>query len=106
MSNIFVITESIITKEKKSVDRQVGPLLRELSNENTLLPETPLRIVQRLVRLWQGGGKVVFAVVSRLPLIPNNWRMVINAIASALDAAAQPEVIGEIAGKFKAGKDL
>lgn len=101
MSNVFALAESIIRKEKKDVDKRINALMTELAHENTLLPETPFRILQRVLKIYR-GVKPVFSVIVRLPFMPTTWSAVIEALMRALDALDVPEVIA----KFKAGKDL
>ena len=97
----FQMTENLIRKEKKNIDRGVNALMAEMAHENTLLPDTPLRIVQRVVTFYR-GVRPILVVVTKLPIIPPSWTGVVNIFINALDALAQIDVTAE----FKAGKDL
>ena len=101
MSAIFLNTEILIRKEKKNVDKRIAALMTELSHENTLLPETPFRLLQRMLKIYR-GVKPVLTVIVKLPILPPTWSAIIEAFMRTLDALDVPEVIG----KFKAGKDL
>lgn len=101
MSSVFALAESIILKERKVVDKRILALVKELEHENTLLPETPFRILQRVLKIYR-GVKPVISVIVKLPFMPTTWSAVIEALMRALDALDTPEVVA----KFKAGKDL
>ena len=96
-------SEAAIAASKKSIDREVRALLREMEHENTLVAETPNSRLQRVLKIFR-SLKPALAVISSLPLIPGNWRGAITMLVQALDALA---LVGpEITAEFKAGKDL
>ena len=96
-------SEAVITKSKRSVDRNIRTLMQEMEHENTLVPETPNGRLQRVLKIFR-SLKPVLAVVGTLPLIPATWRSAIAMFVQALDALA---LVGpEITADFKAGKDL
>ena len=96
-------SEAAIAKDKKSIDRSVRALMREMEHENTLVAETPSSRLQRVLKIFR-SLKPALAVISSLPLIPVNWRGAITMLVQALDALA---LVGpEITVEFKAGKDL
>ena len=101
MSNAFALSETLIRKEKKNVDRRIAALMTELNHETTLLPETPLRLLQRALKFYR-GVKPVLGVLVKLPFMPPTWSAIIEGFMRALDALDTAEVIG----KFKAGRDL
>ena len=96
-------SEADIASSKKSVDRSVLALMKEMEYENTLVQETPNSRLQRVLKIFR-GIRPVLAVVGALPLIPATWRGAITMFVQALDALA---LVGpEITADFKAGKDL
>ena len=97
----FKLTESIIVKEKRNVDRSIKSLTADLQQENTLLPDTPMRIVQRVVRIYK-GFRPVLVVFTKLPIIPQTWTGVADVFIRALDALVDIDVTAS----FKAGRDL
>ncbi|HYK01365.1 MAG TPA: hypothetical protein VE974_06385 [Thermoanaerobaculia bacterium] len=96
-------SEAMIAENKKTVDRSLHALNRELEHENTLLPETPLGRLRRVLKIYR-GIKPLLVILGGLPIIPFPWRSAINTFALSLEAlaAAAPEVTAA----FKAGKDL
>ena len=105
MTDIVIVTQNILRKDKKDVDRAVKATLADMGHEN-VLTETPLRIIQQLLKLYRGGGRLILVVFLKLPVFPAPWKTLVQYLVDYLDRLADPEVIGEIAGKFKAGKDL
>ena len=105
MSNLYLVTEDIIRKERKSVDKRIVALLADLGHENTLLPEPAIGALKRALKIYR-GVKPVLGVIAKLPIVPPVWAAILDAFMRALDALGAPEVIGEITTKFKAGKDL
>ena len=101
MSTIFQDTETLILKEKKAIDRSVTSLMAEMAHENTLLPDTPLRLLQRALKVYR-GVRPLFTVIAKLPLLPPTWGAVLEMFIRALDAVAAVDVTTA----FKAGKDL
>ncbi len=105
LNSIYSMTDRLLRKERKAVDRSVDALLAELKHENTLLAESPLRLLQQVLKIYR-GARPVLATFAKLPLVPPTWGAVVESLMRALDALAEPEVIGEIANRFKAGRDL
>ena len=97
-------SEGTISKSKKSVDRSIRMLMQEMEHENTLIQESPMGRLQRVLKIFR-GIKPLFAVLASLPLIPATWRAAIAMLVQALDALA---VVGPdfTNADFKAGKDL
>jgi hypothetical protein len=100
MTNIQA-TEALIRKEKKAVDRSVNALLAQMGNENTLLPETPMGIVQRVVKIYR-GARPALVLIRKLPLVPATWSATIDFLVRGLDALSALD----IPVAFKAGKDI
>jgi hypothetical protein len=94
---------STIKTSKRSVDASLRNLQKEMEQENTLVQETPIGRLQRVVKIYN-SVKPLFAVISTLPLIPSTWRAAIVMFNQALDAlaASAPDITAD----FKAGKDL
>lgn len=105
LNHLLSATERLLRKERKAVDRSVDALLSELKHENLLAADSPIRILQRLLRIYR-GARPVLAFVAKLPVIPTTWTAVVDSLVRSLDALAAPEVAGEIANRFKAGRDL
>ena len=105
MSNLYLISDHMIRKERKTSDKRIASLLTELGHQDMLLPESALSILKRALKVYR-GVKPVLSVIVKLPIIPPAWVGIIDALMRALDALDTPEVIGEITSKFKAGKDL
>ena len=101
--NPLKLSEAMITKSKRSIDRQVSNFLQDSGHENTLLQETPTGRLQKVLRIYR-ATKPLFTVVSTLPLIPSMWRAAIVMLLQALEALA--EVGPDITADFKAGKDI
>jgi hypothetical protein len=101
--NPHVATETTIKSSKRSVDASLRNLQKEMEQENTLVPETPVGRLQRVLKIYR-GIKPLLSVVSTLPLIPTTWRAAIVMFNQALEALAisAPDVTAD----FKAGKDL
>ena len=96
-------SESHIKTSKRSVDASLRNLQKEMEMENTLIQETPVGRLQRVLKIFR-GIKPLFAVLGSLPLIPSTWRAAIVMFTQALDALAV--VAPEVTAEFKAGKDL
>lgn len=96
-------SESMIAENKKTVDRSIRALSREMEHENTLLPETPLATLRRALKIYR-GIKPFLVVLGHLPIIPFTWRTAFTMFTQSLEAlsTAAPEVTAA----FKAGKDL
>ena len=97
------LSEAVILKSKRSVDRHVRGMMQEMEHENTLVQETPNGRLQRVLKIFR-GIKPLFAVVVSLPLIPSTWRGAISMLVQALDALAA--VGPDFTADFKAGKDI
>ena len=96
-------SETTIAKSKKSVDRSIRTLMQEMEHENTLVQDTPVGRLQRVLKIFR-GVRPLFTVLGSLPLIPSTWRAAIVMFTQALDALTA--VGGDITAQFKAGKDL
>lgn len=96
-------SESTIKTSKRSVDASLRALQKEMEQENTLVQETPVGRLQRVLKIYR-GIKPLLSVISTLPLIPTTWRAAIVMFNQALEALSG--VSGEITAQFKAGKDL
>jgi hypothetical protein len=96
-------SESMIAENKKTVDRSLRALTREMEHEHTLLRETPLATLRRALKIYR-GIKPLLVVLAHLPIIPFTWRTAFTMFTQSLEAlsAAAPEVTAA----FKAGKDL
>ena len=105
MSKLYLVTDEMIRKEKKNVDKRIVTLLTELGHENMLVPESALGILKRALKIYR-GVRPVLSVIAKLPILPPTWAAILDALMRALDALSEPEVIGEITTKFKAGRDL
>lgn len=96
-------SETHIKTSKRSVDASLRNLQKEMEQENTLVQETPIGRLQKVLKIFR-GIKPLFAVLGSLPLIPSTWRAAIVMFTQALDALAL--VAPEVTAEFKAGKDL
>jgi hypothetical protein len=96
-------SETHIKTSKRSVDASLRNLQKEMEQENTLVQETPVGRLQRVLKIFR-SIKPLFAVLGSLPLIPSTWRAAIVMFTQALDALAI--VAPEVTAEFKAGKDL
>lgn len=96
-------SESTIKASKRTVDASLRNLQKEMEQENTLVQETPVGRLQRVIKIYR-GIKPLLSVISTLPLIPTTWRAAIVMFNQALEALAisAPDVTAD----FKAGKDL
>jgi hypothetical protein len=94
-------TEALILKAKKEIDRDIRALNSLMEHENTLLPQSPLRLLQRVLKIY-AGIKPLLALLANLPVIPATWSGAIGMFIRALDAVAAVDVTTE----FKAGRDL
>ena len=99
------LSETVIAKSKRSVDRNVRNLMQEMEHENTLLQESPNSRVQRVLKMFR-GLKPLFVVIGALPLLPPNWRGAFAMFIQALDALAQVGTDFTTTTSFKAGKDI
>lgn len=96
-------SEEMIAGSKRSIDRGVRALMREMEHENTLVQETPNSRLQKVLKIFR-SLRPTLALVGALPIIPSNWRAALSMLIQALDALA---LVGpEITANFKAGKDL
>lgn len=96
-------SETMIEKNKKSIDRNVRTLMQELEHENTLLPDPPSGRLHRVLKVYR-TLKPLLGVVGSLPLLPPTWRAALTIFNQSLDALSQ--AAPEITAGFKAGKDL
>lgn len=96
-------TEELILDATASIDPGLHALLAEMEQEHTLVPETPLAKLQKVVKIFR-GIQPLLTVLATLPILPPTWRSAIHMLVQALEslAIASPQVIAE----FKAGKDL
>lgn len=96
-------SESLIAEHKKTVDRSLRALSREMEHENTLLPETPLGALRRVLKIYR-AIKPLLVVLGALPIIPFTWRTAFTMFTQSLEALSV--VAPEVTAAFKAGKDL
>ena len=96
-------SESTIKTSKRSVDASLRNLQKEMEQENTLVQETPVGRLQRVLKIFR-GIKPLLTVLGSLPLIPSTWRAAIVMFTQALESLAV--VAPEVTAEFKAGKDL
>ena len=96
-------SEATIKHSKRSVDASLRNLQKEMEQENTLVQETPVGRLQRVLKIFR-GIKPLLTVLGSLPLIPSTWRAAIVMFTQALDSLAV--VAPEVTAEFKAGKDL
>jgi hypothetical protein len=96
-------SETHIKTSKRSVDASLRNLQKEMEQENTLVQETPVGRLQRVIKIFR-GIKPLLTVLGSLPLIPSTWRAAIVMFTQALDSLAV--VAPEVTAEFKAGKDL
>ncbi|HJQ38509.1 MAG TPA: hypothetical protein VKB93_15330 [Thermoanaerobaculia bacterium] len=96
-------SEATIRGSKRSVDASLRNLQKEMEQENTLVLETPLGRLQRVLKIYR-GIKPLLSVLSTLPLIPTTWRAAIVMFHQALEAMAASTP--DISAEFKAGKDI
>ncbi len=94
---------AMIAKNKRSINRNVRMLMQEMEHENTLLPETPVERLQRVLRIYR-SIRPLLVLLRSLPIIPSTWRASLLMFTQALDAllAAGPS----LTAGFKAGRDL
>jgi len=97
------LSEAAVKDSRKNVDRGIRTLMQEMEHENTLLQETPVSRLQKVLKIFR-GIKPLLAVLGSLPLIPSTWRAAIVMLTQALEALATgaPDANPD----FKAGKDL
>ena len=96
-------SETTIKASKRSVDASLRNLQKEMEQENTLVQETPVGRLQRVLKIFR-GIKPLLTILGTLPLIPSTWRAAIVMFTQALDSLAV--VAPEVTAEFKAGKDL
>lgn len=96
-------SQAIIKACKKSIDRRVRTLMQEMEHETTLVAETPVSRLQKVLKIYR-GMKPLFGVLSTLPVVPTTWRAAIVMFDQALESLSG--VGGEITAAFKAGKDI
>lgn len=84
------------------IDRAIRGL-KEVEQENPLLPESFDGLVQRLARVY-AVAQPLLTTLTIVPLLPPSWRKAIKGLTDAVEAvvagAATPAV------SFKAGRDL
>jgi len=102
-TNALELSETVIKNGKRTIDRSVRSLMKEMESENTLIAETPISRFQKVLKIYR-SLKPLFAVLATLPLIPSTWRAGIVMFDQALEALSG--VRGEITAQFKAGKDI
>ena len=96
--------KSIVDANKQEIDASVRELQsEEMEQENTLVQETPIGKLQRVLKAY-GGVKKLLSVLSKFPFIPPLWRTGIAILSQALEALAASS--DEVTAAFKAGKDL
>ena len=95
--------ETTISKNRKSVDRNIRALMQDMEHENTLVQESPNGRLQRVLKIFR-GVKPALSVLSTLPLVPSTWRAAIVMFVQALEALST--IGSDITLEFKAGKDL
>jgi hypothetical protein len=96
-------SEELIAKHKQSVGRTIRALVQEMEHEQTVVAETPIGTLQRVLKVYR-QTKPLLAVLGTLPIVPLTWRMALTGFTQALDALAT--AAPEITAGFKAGKDL
>jgi len=96
-------SEAIIRANKRAIDRALRTLQTDMEHENTLVAETPVCKLQKVLKLYR-GIKPLLAVLGTLPIIPSMWRGTIVIFLQALDALAG--AAPEVTAQFKAGKDI
>lgn len=89
--------ETTIAKNRKTIDRSISILMRELERENALLQGSPYGRIQRVLKIYR-GLKPLFAVLISLPLIPAPWRAALFMYSRAVEALTVADL--------KMGKEL
>lgn len=102
-TNPHELSAQSIRSSKRTVDASLRNLQKEMEQENTLVAETTLGKLQRVVKVYR-GIKPLLSVIGTLPLIPATWRAAIVMFNQALEALAG--AAPDFAADFKAGKDL
>lgn len=97
------VSEVMLTRGKRNVDRKVRNLIEEMEFENTLLPLTADNRLQQLLKIYR-NVKPLLTIVSNLPFIPANWRGAMAIFTQAVEALA--EAVTRENAAFKAGKDI
>jgi hypothetical protein len=80
-------SQATIWNNKKTVDRAVRTLMRELEREDTIVPESPRARVERVLTIYRGLTPL-FGVITVLPLIPYTWRAALVIFDQSLDSLA------------------
>ena len=96
-------SEATIRSSKRSVDASLRNLQKEMEQENTLVQETPVSRLQRVLKIYR-GVKPLLTTLGALPLIPSTWRAALVMFNQALEALSLSG--SDVAAGFKAGKDL
>jgi len=97
------LSETIIRANKRAIDRSVRTMQTDMEHENTLVAETPVSKLQKVLKIYR-SIKPLLAVLSTIPLIPSNWRAAVVIFNQALEALSGAGA--DITAQFKAGKDL
>ena len=72
----YELSNQTIRSSKRTVDNSLRNLHKEMEQENTLVPETAIGKLQRVLKIYR-GIKPLLAVLSTIPLIPSTWRAAI-----------------------------
>ena len=99
-------SQAMIANNRKSIDGVVRRLMRELEQEDTIVPESPRARVERVLTVYR-GIKPLFGVITELPLIPYTWRAALVIFDQALDALAVAgrDFRSDFMGGFMAGRE-
>ena len=100
-TNSKELSEAMIRENKRAIERALRTLQTDMAHENTLVAETPVGKLQKVLKLYR-GLKPLLTMLGTLPIIPPMWRGPIVIFVQALDALSAPEVTAQ----FKAGKDI
>ena len=95
--------QTVVEANKQEIDASVRELQTEVKQENTLVQETPIGKLQRVLKAY-GGVKKLLSVLAKFPFIPPLWRsgiVILNQALEALSASAE-----DVTATFKAGKDV
>ena len=87
----------------EQIDRSIRGL-KDLEQENTLLPDTFAGHVEHLARIYE-AVKPFLAMLALVPFFPPSWRKVLNALSRAIEAITAAGEDG-VSPEFKAGRDL
>jgi hypothetical protein len=89
--------ETTIAKHRKTIDRSLSVLMRELERENALLQGSPQGRIQRVLKIYR-GLKPLLTVLISLPLFPAPWRAALFMYNRAVEALTVADL--------KMGKEL